>query len=230
MPFYKKYSIGYFPRSIIDEYELPFFQAPRYHHYSNLRIRGMRFNSSSRMEVVMSTDIFRHNRGERQPYGLSQFINALNEDYQGSWVAGHLLNGELGGSGDYENLTPLTQRANRNHASFENHIRRIGENLVNFENKYPTHPSFFGIRYKVNVSDEKYQGGLLRDDYGVALYITLECQVLMFNKNNYHLENPIIDLDFNEPLILPLLNIPDSDVVQISRNEMYHFKAKIMNN
>jgi hypothetical protein len=48
--------------------------------------------------------------------------------HKGLWVAGHLLNDNLGGSGTYNlNLTPLTQTANKQHAGYEGRIKAMLE-------------------------------------------------------------------------------------------------------
>lgn len=73
------------------------------------------------------------------------------------WVAGHLLNDNLGGPGVAWNLTPLTTAGNKNHlttceAAIKSYIDRA-YSRTQF-NRSDTH--FYGVYYKVVVGSEKW--------------------------------------------------------------------------
>ena len=72
------------------------------------------------------------------------------------WIAGHLLNADLGGYGDDdENLVPLTSRANRNHSTFENLVKRMAVGARWIQAKRPDR--YLGVRYSVIASDNALQ-------------------------------------------------------------------------
>lgn len=73
------------------------------------------------------------------------------------WIAGHLLNDNLGGPGEAHNLTPLTTAGNKNHlntceTAIKNFITAAYSRTL--LNKADTH--WFGVEYSVAVSDEKW--------------------------------------------------------------------------
>ncbi|MEH2156551.1 eCIS core domain-containing protein [Nostoc sp.] len=73
------------------------------------------------------------------------------------WVAGHLLNHELGGSGtDPKNLTPLTKGANHRHSGVEQQIKTYMSKCRREAEKIPRNPlaqaDWYGLKYEVEVS------------------------------------------------------------------------------
>lgn len=100
------------------------------------------------------------------------------------WIAGHLLNDNLGGPGVACNLTPLTTAGNKNHlntceTAIKNFI--IAAYSRTLLNKADTH--WFGVDYSVTVSDEKWFAGhaLLRH---VATHLIISAKVVMQEKSS----------------------------------------------
>jgi len=94
-----------------------------------------------------------------------------------NWVAGHLLNADLGGSGiDPRNLTPLTTAANRAHSVFEQHIKRMLECCNRLDQNNPDADVWYGVDYTVTVSPTTYgTAGDTGDWYSyVYSHLTLE--------------------------------------------------------
>jgi hypothetical protein len=88
---------------------------------------------------------------------LQPLMGLLNGNSPKSWVAGHLLNAEFGGSGNaVENLTPLTSAANNAHKTFENHIKRMLLLCKGLDDQYPAASDWYGVRYRVDVSTDTY--------------------------------------------------------------------------
>lgn len=78
-------------------------------------------------------------------------LNSSNSPH--SWVAGHLLNADLGGSGtDDRNLTALTGAANANHKTFESHVKRLIARCRTLDVQDPDANRWYGLRYTVGVS------------------------------------------------------------------------------
>lgn len=75
----------------------------------------------------------------------------------GLWVAGHLLNDNLGGCGKSgENLTPLTKTANRNHATYEGRIKDALIASRQMQDIYKVSPFIVGVEYTVQVSTDTF--------------------------------------------------------------------------
>ncbi|HMY38013.1 MAG TPA: hypothetical protein PK011_01700, partial [Marinagarivorans sp.] len=96
---------------------------------------------------------------------ISSYMKPLNtKDYtiigtgpKGLWVAGHLLNDNLGGSGtDAENLTPLTQTANKQHSGYEGKIKAGLDASRQLMEGYASIPFIVGIKYEVAVSSATF--------------------------------------------------------------------------
>ncbi len=70
------------------------------------------------------------------------------------WIAGHLLNDNLGGPGAAKNLTPLTTAGNKNHLSLcETRIKNFINAAYSRVMNYPADECYFGVYYKVVVGD-----------------------------------------------------------------------------
>lgn len=70
------------------------------------------------------------------------------------WIAGHLLNDNLGGAGVAKNLTPLTTAGNKNHLTLcETRIKNFINAAYSRVMNYPGDDHYFGVYYKVAVSD-----------------------------------------------------------------------------
>lgn len=88
---------------------------------------------------------------------LDPTIALLNSHSTKTWVAGHLLNAEWGGSGiQNSNLTPLTSAANSAHETFEGHIKRMLVACRQIDQANGSLPHWYGVRYKVTVSNTQY--------------------------------------------------------------------------
>jgi hypothetical protein len=113
--------------------------------------------SGTSMEAVLGPDQAHSSTGyyvsgtTTNNNSLRPFMNALSVDSgTRGWVAGHLLNEEMGGQGDAdENLTPLTSKANAAHKAYESHIKKMLQqcHLIDRDNK--GHDWWYGVKYNV---------------------------------------------------------------------------------
>jgi hypothetical protein len=102
-----------------------------------------------------------------------------------NWIAGHLLNAELGGSGVFNrNLTPLTGAANHAHSAFEGHIKRMLILCNQIDRAHPGFNHWYGVRYQVTVSTDRYAAVLALDDMHSYSYshIELDYQFVLLPK------------------------------------------------
>src|SRR5262245_19505849 len=119
---------------------------------------------------------------------LSRVISGLNRTSPGrSWVAGHLLNGEWGGSGtDPKNLTPLTSEANSNHETFEGHIKNLLVvcNQIDNDQNSAALAYWYAVEYKVEVSATTFAQTPAHDDWHSYAYshITIKYRVVTVDK------------------------------------------------
>jgi hypothetical protein len=130
-----------------------YFTAPTYG--DSTAVRG-----ATRMSVVLGPSA-----GNPTNYGSGPDPNTptvmrglLDGEHNGhGWIAGHLLNDNLGGPGKRWNLTPLTTAGNKNHLNgCEARIKNLlysafSRTLYNKSDQY-----WFGVDYTVRVSDEKW--------------------------------------------------------------------------
>lgn len=120
--------------------------------------------------------------GHMTPLNAKDYTVTASGSLLGLWVAGHLLNGELGGCGKTSNnLTPLTQQANGRHATYENWIKRALEASSQIQRFNPAVPFIVGVHYKVTVSDDTFG-----DDAPYAKapsHITITSTLVKANKN-----------------------------------------------
>lgn len=76
----------------------------------------------------------------------------VNRDGSKKWVAGHLLNGELGGYGTQSrNLCALTQTANKIHSGLELRVKRLCIKMRQWHEMNKNVNYFLGVRYTVEV-------------------------------------------------------------------------------
>ncbi len=75
-----------------------------------------------------------------------------SKDVNVTWIAGHMVNGEWGGTGsDWKNLTPLSSTANSNHKTVEGYMKKFCAYSLSFDNKaWRTH--WVGVDYLVQRS------------------------------------------------------------------------------
>ncbi|MCH9684443.1 MAG: hypothetical protein K0V04_23615 [Deltaproteobacteria bacterium] len=87
------------------------------------------------------------------PNSIKKLMKPLKDRDQGKWIAGHLLNDNLGGSGsDPKNLTPLTATANKQHSGFELKVKNACIKARQFHEANKNSDVWKCIHYRVNVS------------------------------------------------------------------------------
>lgn len=97
------------------------------------------------------------NYGSRPSPGTPKVMVALIKKYpKFNWKAGHLLNDNMGGPGDYYNLTPLTGTANRNHSTYEGRIKNAVIQANQRARFNPGEIYWYGVEYTVVVSKVKH--------------------------------------------------------------------------
>ncbi len=127
-------------------------------------------------------------QGGRGMYGSTPAPNTptimrrLLDNHPGfGWVAGHLLNDNLGGPGLAHNLTPLTTAGNKNHLiacekDIKNYITKAySRTLYNQKDKF-----FYGMYYRVVVSAEKWDGD--NDISKVATHLIVSAHPVTMDK------------------------------------------------
>lgn len=113
----------------------------------------------SKMNVTLGpTAVHSTNYGSVPTGNTPSVMRRLLDNYAPyGWIAGHLLNDNLGGPGTAKNLTPLTTAGNKNHLNgcetlIKNTITKAySRTLYNKTDEY-----WYGVEYEVVVSDEKY--------------------------------------------------------------------------
>lgn len=84
----------------------------------------------------------------------SIMLKLSNRDGAKKWVAGHLLNGELGGYGTQpRNLAAITQTANKIHSAYELKVKRLCIRIRQWHQARKPTSYFLGVRYEVQVID-----------------------------------------------------------------------------
>ena len=82
---------------------------------------------------------------------IRAIMDALDKQNPKRWIAGHLLNADLGGRGDdAENLAPLSRVANRAHATLETKVKNactVARQKQELQRKLPTF--LYGVKYRV---------------------------------------------------------------------------------
>jgi hypothetical protein len=105
-------------------------------------------------------------QGELGNYGSVPQANTpvtmrrLHDDYPSfGWVAGHLLNDNLGGPGEAYNLTPLTTAGNKNHlVGIEAKIKIAIDRSYSRTVYYADDKFWYGVAYEVRVKDMPWPG------------------------------------------------------------------------
>lgn len=107
----------------------------------------------SQMEVVLAPGAGEFRRGTpTNSSSLKSIMSKLHKRDPGAWIAGHLLNAELGGSGtDDENLVPLTRTANSQHSKYESIVKRLCTKVRQWHNLNKKEKSFlYCVKYSVS--------------------------------------------------------------------------------
>ena len=154
---------------------------PRYHVDP---VHGPRGNSGgTRMEVVLGPSAAKsvYYGSATGPMSIPHLMRPLHLRDPGKWVAGHLLNDNLGGSGmDDVNLTPLTQTANKLHSGFETRVKEMCEIADLHHRTNPNASFWYGVHYTVEVSATTF--GDFAPYNRVPSHITAQSRVVKVDK------------------------------------------------
>lgn len=101
--------------------------------------------------------------GSQPPGGVPNLMDKVGVSIQGKkrYVAGHLLNDNMGGLGVNNNLTVLSVSANASHRGIEGRIKRLAEksDSINRGSNAHGNPNYdHGVRYSVRVLDPNPTG------------------------------------------------------------------------
>lgn len=154
---------------------------PRYHRKPSYGPVGK--TGGTYMQVVLGpTAAFPENRGSStNASSIPGLMRPLHAEDPGKWVAGHLLNDNLGGSGTQAyNLTPLTQTANKQHAKYEDRIKRMCDRADLYHRNHPDSKFWYGVRYTVQVSKQTF--GDFSPYDGAPSHITITSEVVRVDK------------------------------------------------
>jgi hypothetical protein len=170
--------------------------------------------SGTSMEAVLGPDQAHSSTGyyvsgtTTNSNSLRPFMQALLADsYIRGWVAGHLLNEEMGGRGDAdENLTPLTTRANGAHKAYESHIKKMLQqcHLIDRDNK--SHDWWYGVKYQVTACPQAMVDPDLIDTC-VASHLTITYKYIKIKKDGFPHSVKIEEIDIGTEKFLRMLNI-----------------------
>lgn len=204
------------------------------HYFNNIISTG-----GSWMEALLGPDLGYGQQATNKTDGtsLQPLIGLLRlHSPKGNWVAGHLLNGGLGGSGTlHENLTPLTHKANMAHETFEKHIKDILYKSYTFDSNRKKWDFWYCVEYNVTVSKTPYYRYRVRSHEELHRYayshITLNYRIVRLVKSDYYHQRiriiPIKRLsgdEMHDPLLQQLLNLPIPNFHQ-SNNIKYFEEA-----
>lgn len=107
-------------------------------------------------------------------------MGPLHRRNPGKWIAGHLLNGELGGNGTYTpNLTPLTENANKRHSGYELKVKRLCIKCRQYMEMRKITAYYLGVRYQVIVSPIRF--GDFPPYNAVASHITISARAYRYD-------------------------------------------------
>jgi hypothetical protein len=121
------------------------------------------------------------------------------------WVAGHLLNDNLGGPGIAINLTPLTTAGNKNHlnaieTTIKNTIDKCYSRVVNYrKDRY-----YYGVEYEVTVADSPWPN--MREF--VTTHLLVSAKVVRADKTTGIVEDcPDSDPDAQRLYFAPVVDV-----------------------
>jgi len=121
------------------------------------------------------------------------------------WVAGHLLNDNLGGAGVSHNLTPLTTAGNKNHLNaVEAQIKRSIDRAFSRSAFNKDDPYWYGVDYKVVVKDAPWPG--------MPVFVTTHLIVSAKAVRQHKTTLVIEDTPADDPCALSIYFSPISDV------------------
>jgi hypothetical protein len=162
---------------------------PRYHMAPAYGPRGL--SGGTRMEVVLgpaAAHPVNYGTGTSM-LSIPRLMQPLHQRDPGKWIAGHLLNDNLGGSGtDDRNLTPLTQTANKRHSGIETRVKEMCDIADLYHRNNPRAAFWYGVRYSVEVSALTF-GDFAPYDR-VASHITVTARVVTIDKQT-GVETPV---------------------------------------
>lgn len=141
------------------------------------------------------------------PTIMRTLLDSAEYNYFG-WIAGHLLNDNLGGPGLARNLTPLTTAGNKNHLNgcetfIKNYIDLCDRRV--WMNKSDAH--WYGVKYRVVVGGEKW--GDPGD--GLLEFVTTELRVWVEAVRMTKADDVISTTPATDPsgmYFVPIVNLP----------------------
>jgi hypothetical protein len=155
-----------------------YWQAPEWGRYS--KVSGGTF-----MKVRLGPDAGDSTlRGSVPRRNACSRVNRLNAEHFGGyrWIKGHLLNENLGGPGESENLTPLTATANSDHKnSFEAPIKSAltwtkARSLYSRGDQ-----KWYGVYYEVSVQGREWARGV--PNYARSVASRLDCRAVWIERD-----------------------------------------------
>ena len=143
--------------------------------------------------------------GESTNYGSAPANNTpsvmrklLDEFGAYGWIAGHLLNDNLGGHGGAQNLTPLTTAGNKNHLTgCETLIKNTIEKAAGRARNNRGDEYWFGVDYEVKVSDDKHDALGVDDGFPttIATLLLVTAKVVRQHKQTLVVSDLPVDED-----------------------------------
>lgn len=113
------------------------------------------FAGATSMRVVIGpAQALKTNHGHKPQPNTPQVMRLLLDDPEllhHGWIAGHLLNDNLGGPGLAKNLTPLTTAGNKNHLNVcEAKIKNFIDSAFSRTQYYKADEYWYGVEYNVS--------------------------------------------------------------------------------
>jgi hypothetical protein len=109
------------------------------------------------------------------------------------YIAGHLLNDNMGGLGENKNLTVLSSDANKRHTGIEGRVKKLGIKAGQINRGSTTHgdPNYdHGVRYRVDVMDPAPAGVPPHDKSEKSLAAGLTITIDPIRKDQYGFVSP----------------------------------------
>lgn len=182
-------------------------EVPRYFVNPVFTPRAALREGGERMTVVIGPA-----QGQSTMYGSTPEANTpatmrtLLDNYPSfGWVAGHLLNDNLGGPGVALNLTPLTTAGNKNHLNaVEAQIKRSIDRAFSRTEFHKDDTHWYGVDYKVVVKDTPWPDMPVF----VSTHLIVSAKVVRQHKTTLVVE----DTPADDPCALSIYFSPISDV------------------
>lgn len=176
----------------------------------------------SSMSVVLGPDVASPKGAGGTPTNSTSLQPLMGHLHNSSstvkWIAGHLLNDGLGGIGtNNDNLTPLTATANKNHSTFEQHIKNMVFKCYTIDQNNKAHGSWYTVSYNVTVDSSCLANTRVAHDLYSYVYshITITYGYRMVDKNNPAVSTvPATDMFYNQLAGVPKPSPSWSNIVK----------------